>query len=105
MTDDWVFNESTKTAPLRPSLCRLILRDFCEMHAGSVEADGDGLLLKCAPEMLISYAAWRLPLIIFYILVFQDYQFLIDMIFQKACVYIVLRLKFKLFYKTNCHPL
>ena len=60
MTDDWVFNESTKTAPLRPSLCRLILRDFCEMHAGSVEADGDGLLLKCAPEMLISYVAWRL---------------------------------------------
>jgi hypothetical protein len=59
MTDDWVFNESTKTAPLRPSLCRLILRDFCEMHAGSVEADSDGLLLKCAPEMLIAYAAWR----------------------------------------------
>jgi hypothetical protein len=59
MTDDWVFNESTKTAPLRPSLCRLIMRDFCEMHAGSVEVDGDGLLLKCAPEMLIAYAAWR----------------------------------------------
>jgi hypothetical protein len=59
MTDDWVFNESTKTAPLRPSLCRLIMRDFCEMHSGSVEVDGDGLLLKCAPEMLIAYAAWR----------------------------------------------
>ena len=59
MTDDWVFNESTKTAPLRPSLCRLILRDFCEMHAGSIEADGDGLLLKCAPEKLIAYVAWR----------------------------------------------
>jgi hypothetical protein len=35
------------------------MRDFCEMHAGSVEVDGDGLLLKCAPEMLIAYAAWR----------------------------------------------
>jgi len=59
MTDDWVFNESTKTAPLRPSLCRLILRDFCEMHAGSIEADGDGLKINCAPEMLIAYVAWR----------------------------------------------